>query len=204
MENNDKTKKMTMVDPPGPPGGGGRRTLKDTSRPLKHKLTPISNTLRKKYHSNLSPPLHAASMSQPKDTKSKQELPYSMAAAIHCMLRESQKTQDRTMITARSARQTVLLLLLIVSTAASSSVQSEQRSLVQTGNTINDTYAKNSEGHTFRTALFGCVAAVGTLAGLLFLVDKEVSAQDMASHFVFSEMFSTGELIHLKYNHFWL
>ena len=102
-----------------------------------------------------------------------------MAAPIHFILRGS-RVQNNTMITVE-VRQTFLFILLIVSTAASSSVQSEseQRSLVQTGNTIDEAYAKNSDGHTLTTALFGCVAAMGILAGLLFLVDREVSTHNM-------------------------
>lgn len=73
-------------------------------------------------------------------------------------------------------RNAILVLLLISSALADSSIRYERRSLTKTGSNINETYVNNSEGHTLRTALFGCVAAVGMLAGLLFLVDKEVSS----------------------------
>jgi hypothetical protein len=75
-------------------------------------------------------------------------------------------------------RRCTFLLLLVAALAAadSSTLRHQRRSLTKTSSNINDNYVKNSEDHKLRTALFGCVAAVGTLVGLLFLVDKEVSA----------------------------
>jgi hypothetical protein len=79
------------------------------------------------------------------------------------------------MKTSRLLRSTILILLGAAAAADSSSITPLRRSLTKTSSNINDTYAKNSERHQFRNALFGSIAAVGTLVGLLFLVDREVS-----------------------------
>lgn len=83
-------------------------------------------------------------------------------------------------MTASNTRRTALLVLLLVTAAcADPSLGYERRSLTRTGSNINETYEHNSEGHTLRTALYGCLAAVGMLAGLMFLVDKDVSAYNV-------------------------
>ena len=75
------------------------------------------------------------------------------------------------------SRRTLLLLFLIVaSTTAESTLRHSRRSLANTSSgNIYDQYDKNSEGRSkFTTAFFGFVAAVGTLGGFLYLIDKEV------------------------------
>jgi hypothetical protein len=99
------------------------------------------------------------------------------ATMATCTSRSRRKT---TTMVASNMRRTALLMLLVTAACADPSVaHHERRSLTKTGSNINETYEHNSEGHTLRTALFGCLAAVGTLAGLLFLVDKDVSAHDV-------------------------
>ena len=93
------------------------------------------------------------------------------------------KHNNTTMTSSRAYRQAFLLVLITTAAAidpsSSSSLlrsESSRRSLTQkTGSNINNNYVTHSEKHTFRTAFLGCCAAVGTLVGLLFLVDKEVS-----------------------------
>ena len=92
------------------------------------------------------------------------------AAVVHGRLKK------RTM-SSSLRRNAVLLLLLASSALAKSSASYDTRSLAKTGSNIDETYANNSEGHTLQIAVFGCIAAVGVLAGLLFLVDREVSAR---------------------------
>ena len=99
--------------------------------------------------------------------------------------RHNTKHNNTTMTSSRAYRQAFLLVLITTaaaidpSSSSSSSLlrsESSRRSLTQkTGSNINNNYVTHSEKHTFRTAFLGCCAAVGTLVGLLFLVDKEVS-----------------------------
>lgn len=91
---------------------------------------------------------------------------------------------NTTMTLSRAYKQAILLLIITTAAAIDPSSSSllrrneseSRRSLTQnTGSNINNNYVTHSEKHTFRTAFFGCCAAVGTLVGLLFFVDKEVS-----------------------------
>lgn len=127
------------------------------------------DALFKRYHrqNKLMPIIHTSLL-----TLSSSRLFCTMTAAAVVHGRLKKRTMSSSL-----RRNAVLLLLLASSALANSSASYDTRSLAKTGSNIDETYANNSEGHTLQTAVFGCIAAVGVLAGLLFLVDREVSAR---------------------------